>query len=276
MIGATLGLVLLGSSGSGAITAHAGTSYAGMSAAAESANLPVRVLPLHPDALRELIADNSCLAPKALLGALAQENLPMPSLYELLLLAERARFVDPKHREELSILLLMHARSLRDLDDDVANPPLWTAIRRFASLAPPESAVELDEFLRPNDSAEIRQSALLGIYSILELRSLPESANASALRSRLTELTHKYLDPDWLVSGQNTALALGAFTAAVLTEAKSAPILAEKLRGLGRTRLLRRAVSRLEGAVRSRHERGLPVSSQIHQIIDALNTGPSA
>jgi len=268
--------MMLGSSASGAITAHAETSHAGVSAAAESANLPVRALPLHPDALRELISDNSCLAPKALLGALRQDNLTMPSLYELLLLAEHARVIDPKHREEFGILLLRHARSLRDLDDDAANPPLWTAIRRFASLAPPESAVELVEFLRPNDSAEIRQSALLGIYSILELRSLPEIVNASALRSRLTELTHKYLDHDWLVSGQNTALALGAFTAAVLTEAESAPILAEKLRGLGRTRLLRRAVSRLEGAVRSRHERGLPVSSQLHQIIGALNAGPSA
>ena len=270
-----LSLAILGSSVGSPFAASSGTSHASISVNSESGNLPISPLPLHPSAISDLIYNNEASAPTALLGALRQDNLTLTRLSELLLLAETVQITDPEQRGDFLAILLKHAQHLRDSNSAAADPPLWSALRRFASLAPPDSAFELVEFLRPTDSATTRQSALLGLYSILELRPLPYDARLDLLHSRLTELTRKYLDLDWLVSGQNTALALASFTAAILAEVPSALTLAQKLKSLGRPRLTHRSITNLELACKSRAERGLPVPDRIYQTITILSTASS-
>lgn len=259
MIGTTL--VILGASVSSPVTVQADASHE-------------QFVALSTPSLSAVTAqdsDNSLTStPAALISALRQPTIPHPELDHLLREAEQTRVSDPQQREDLRTLLLRHARQLRDTDDAAAEPLLWSAIRRFSSIAPPEQAFALVEFLRPSDRANVRQSALLGLYSILELRSLADHANSAHLRLRLTELARKYLDPDWLVSGQNSALALSAFTAAALAEVPDILELAHQLRSLKRDRLHRRAIEKLEAACANRRRRTLDVPETLRQVVATL------
>lgn len=265
MIGTTL--VILSASVSSPVTVYADASHEQFVALST------------PSLSAETAHDADELSPtstsEALIRALRQPTIPHPELYHLLLEAEQIRVSDLQQREELRSLLLRHARQLRDNDDATSEPLLWSALRRFSSLAAPEQAIALAEFLRPSDRANVRQSALLGLYSILELRSLADDADSALLRLRLTELARKYLDPDWLVSGQNSAIALAAFTAAALADVPDGLQLAHQLRSLKRDRLLRRAIEKLEAACASRQRRSLNVPETLLRVVATLRGSSS-
>lgn len=225
---------------------------------------------LEMEAIRALVTDDHSSAPGVLLGALRRSDLPPSARTELLLLAEQVRIPDPHQRAEMATALLTIARSLRDANEATADPPLWSALRRFGSLATPDLAPALADFLRPNDSATTRQAALLAIQSILEFRQATEGAETERLRLRLHELASKYLDPDWLVSGPNSALGLAAFVAAVLAQVSSAPSLARQMTTLGRARLLGRSLQALAEAHAARLAHGAPISETLTQVLAIL------
>lgn len=210
------------------------------------------------------------LTVEELLVELARADRPLSELQELISYAELVEVSEPGLRAELADALITHARVLRDMNDTAADPPLWAALRRFASLAAPQRVEELLDFMRLEDPATTRQAALLGVHSIVELHALPEGAAADRLRMRVATLARKYLDLDWLTSGQNVALATTAFTAAVLAEVPDSGELVEQALGLKRERLLRRAHAILAEAQSVRIERGLPVSVGILSAINRL------
>jgi len=236
-----------------------------------------------PDAaMRAFLAadagDDTSDAPRidALLAALTRLDRPLDERRQLLALAERVDVTNAGQRAALADALIAHARLLRDTDDAAADPPLWSALRRFASLVGPERAPELLAFMRPTDGATTRQAALLGVHSILELRDMSGGPAADGLRQRLAGLAGKYLDLDWLTSGQNGALATAALTAAVLAETTNSRALVEQAVGLGRDRLVRRTRTILEEARTARIERGLPVSASLLTAVERLkNALPS-
>jgi hypothetical protein len=225
------------------------------------------------EAIRALVEAEEPSAASAVTGALQHFGLPLAVRSDLIMLAEQVSVTHEKLRSRLASLLLAHARQLRDAVEAAADPPLWAALRRFSSLARASEAARLCEFLRPVDSATTRQAALAGVHSILEFQQLPDDPEAARLRWRVTELASKYLDNDWLISGQNTALALASFIAATLAQSESAVELARHVAASGRPRFLRRSLQTLVDVREVRRGRGLPITRHLADVIEALGGG---
>ena len=112
-------------------------------------------------------------------------------------------------RASLAAGLFSSARVFRDAEESWADTPLWVAIRTLGGLVKAEQAVTLLEFLRVDDWLQTRQVALQALQAIprddTAARELPD-----AVKGRVRDLAVTYLNPDFLVSGENIALAANA------------------------------------------------------------------
>jgi hypothetical protein len=184
---------------------------------------------------------------------LQEKHIEPPWRNNLLFAAEHVRLSRASACGTLAEVLLEHAKSLRTAVNPTSIEALAAALRRFASLIPPDRAFELGAFLTPEDRIITRQVALQCIQKIFAPR--PPSGDLasgvlSPLLARVSELTHKYLDLDWLTPGDNSALAINAFHAAAILTVPRTPEFASRIASFQKPRLVRQAVSVLCDALK--------------------------
>lgn len=184
--------------------------------------------------LRELAQRRDNALPEYLAQQLAAELHAGPQAdaswqEALLLAAERTQFVDAALRSKVQELLLEHARLLREHTGGRAQQPLWTALRRYATMIPATRVGDFLEFLRDADAPLTRQVALQGIQSVFSLMPPAAGLAVAPLRERVHALALHYLQPERTNTSENRTLAVNAFRAALALDDPDAPALLEAL-----------------------------------------------
>lgn len=210
------------------------------------------------EALEELVLRRPEGLDRAILLALQNAGADQAWMRALVFSAERVSSEDAEIRSKLADALFKAALSLRGAPDRDADPPLWSAVRGFGSVAPLEAIHCLSAFLTSGDPATTRQVALQAIWAMLEHEPPPGSGEVQALRDRVTELATKYIDNDQLVSPEIVSLATFAYCAAVLLKSPRSLELTRTLVTIGRSRMVRRSRKLLAEAhdarLRRRHD----------------------
>lgn len=157
----------------------------------------------------------------------------------LVFAAERSQCFEPDVRAALKEGLLAQAIALRDAGEE---RPLWSAVRRFASLVPVEEVDALLSFLRDEDQPTTLQVALQGIQHIFSVDLPRRYAAVERVRERVHHLATKFISPAYLAphsGGASLALQLFCAAAALLDAQLSS--LGERLLQLHRPYLVSRA-----------------------------------
>ncbi len=155
----------------------------------------------------------------------------------LIFAVEHTQVTDPALRERLVASLLRHALALRD---EGREGPLWSAVRRYASMVPVEASDGLLAFLRPEDVATTKQVALQGIFNIFSV----ERPRACDARDRLRERVHSLaVEPrpsSDSVTPEIAALTFCSVQAAAVLEDPDLEVVVAGLEALNRPRLTER------------------------------------
>ncbi len=220
------------------------------------------------NALRELTALGDARLEEFLSRTL-KEVESGPWLFALIDSAEKTDILEENHRRAVAASLLAQALRLRDTQEAAGEHSLWSAIRRFASLAEEKDAPTLLSFIRPEDRGATRQVALQALLHIFET-SAP-TLEAPTLQIRVCDLAKKYLDPDWLITPTNNVLAMNCFCAAAVMHAPELDDLTDRLLSLGKKRLVSQCCRRLSRSLKRRRSGSLDI---IDRCIQKLRREP--
>jgi hypothetical protein len=133
---------------------------------------------------------------------------------ELIFAAEHADFRGDA-RILMATMLLGYAKSLLGSAKADTVAAIWSALRRYTSLVGGEGISALTDFLSPAHAIGTKQVVLQSIQRVFMSGPPIESQRSSlvTLTKRVSELTGKYLDGDWLTPGENSSLAVNALCA---------------------------------------------------------------
>jgi hypothetical protein len=202
------------------------------------------------EALAHLITEGAKEAAGFVLSQLDKEGLPFDWRDKLIFATERLDVRDPAQRETLKKLLHRHASSLLRSGRFQSESALWATIRRYGSLVDENEVQTLQPFLDGKSSIATRQVTLQAIHSIFQQSPPKQCEGLAGLTARVQELANKYVDPDLLVSPENTSLALNAAIALSALGASSSARLTAKLKESGNRWLIRRATQILEAMLK--------------------------
>lgn len=152
---------------------------------------------------------------------------------ELIFAAEHADFRGDG-RMRMAALLLKYANNLLGSAKPDTVSAIWSALRRYTSLVGREGIAALAEFLSPAHAVGTKQVVLQSIQRVFMAGppTDPLHPSLSALTQRVSELTRKYIDCDWLTPGENTSLAVNALCADAALADKGFVLYCEKLASL--------------------------------------------
>ena len=204
------------------------------------------------EVINALIDRESPLLEPFLAKTLNNDKLQRPWLDILVYAAENAELRDARHCAAIGKGLLARSIALRDASEVDAEPVLWSALRRYASLVANREAENLLTFLRPEDRRMTRQVALQGLYNILEIEPLTDETGK--VDERIRSLAAKYLDTDWVISPENTVMADQVFCLAALAGVAELDDFTERLIALGQVGLVERCHRRLVKAADLRQQ----------------------
>ncbi|MCX7424173.1 MAG: hypothetical protein NTW96_00825 [Planctomycetia bacterium] len=164
-------------------------------------------------ALREWMTTDLQFASEFILNELGKSDLPEDWRHTLVFAAENAHFVTSDQQREACSRLRELARGLRHGRKAGTEHVVWSAMRRFASLLPPEEVGSLLEFLDREGSVDTRMVALQCVARLFEGAPPADTASVEPLANRVAELAEKFLDPDVFSSGENSGIARWAVVA---------------------------------------------------------------
>jgi hypothetical protein len=202
------------------------------------------------EALACLIAEGAQEVIGFVLSQLGKEDLPLDWRDKLIFATEQLDVREPAQRETLKKMLYRHADSLLRSGRFQSESALWAAIRRYGSLVDESETLSMYPFLDGKSTIATRQVALQAIHSIFQQAPPKRSEGLSDLTARVHELASKYVDPDLLISPENTSLALNAVAALSSLGASSSVQIATKLKETGNRWLTRRAIQLLEAMLK--------------------------
>ena len=140
-------------------------------------------------------------------------------------------------REGTSEALLNIVSALRT-QQDAPEKVAWSALRRGASLLPPERVERLLAFLTPGGSVDTRSVSLQCVSRLYEAE--PPTKFPLAVADRAYRFAERFLDPDVFIPGEPSLIARNAVSAlAALGDSRLVDSLAD-VRSLGRPWLTRR------------------------------------
>jgi hypothetical protein len=164
-------------------------------------------------ALGEWMANDLRTASVYILGELHRSDLSDDWRDALVFAAENAHFVTSDQQSRARSRLRELARDLRHGRKAGTDHAVWSAMRRFASLLPPEEANSLLEFLDRAGSVDTRMVGLQCVARVFEAAPPADVASVEPLAGRVTELAEKFLDPDVFSGGENSGIARCAVVA---------------------------------------------------------------
>lgn len=213
-------------------------------AAATSASLhrllssPVGALALRIDALGELATRRDPDLAEMIANRLGNSRLNPAWRVALVHCAESVACSGVELRASLAAGLFRSALVFRDEKGTWSDPPLWAAVRTLGGLIDASQTGVLLEFLSA-DRLPTRQVALQALQSILRRDSAAAAILPNEIRARVAGLAKLWLNADWLISGENIALAANAYCAAALACVPELEMLDQQLREVARPALER-------------------------------------
>lgn len=192
------------------------------------------------EALATLVETNSEDLPTFLADELERSGL-VPAWRDALISAvEHTQVTEVALRARVVTSLLRHARALRDQRSE---GPLWSAVRRYASMVPVEASDTLLEFLQPDDAMTTKQVALQGVFNIYSHEAPHDCSARDRLRARVRELAEEYIDREFAQTPERIALAHTCFRAAAALDDPSLDELFARIEKLGLRRITERAAT---------------------------------
>lgn len=164
-------------------------------------------------ALGQWMANHLSAASVLILTELHKSDLSEDWRDAIIFAAENAHFVTPEQQRKACSRLRELARRLRHGRKAGTEHVVWSAMRRFASLLPPEEAGSLLEFLDRVGSVDTRMVALQCVARVFEAAPPADTAAIETLARRVAELADKFLDPDVFSGGENSGIARWAVIA---------------------------------------------------------------
>jgi hypothetical protein len=200
------------------------------------------------DLILYLAEENDQHVPQYLVDQLRRSDLSPKWRNALIFAAEAVEVLKPETRTALAQALLARAQELNGSGDAQSLPALWVALRRFVSLAGPEGLTSLTGFLS-SDRNGVRQVVLQTSQNAFASAPPGKSllGQLHPLTVRVSQLAGKYLDPDWLISPQNAALAMNALHAAAVLGDANLISYSHTLSGTGKDWLIGRIRRALQG-----------------------------
>ena len=226
------------------------------------------------EALAHLIAEGAQQVTGFLVSELSKATIQPDWLDKLIFAAEQIEFKDAATRATLKQLLHRHAVSLLQSGRFRSENALWAAIRRYASLVEEAEVQTLQPFLEGKASIATRQVTLQAIHAIFQQSPPKNFDGLTRLAERVHELATKYVDPDLLVSPDNTSLALNAMITLSAMGNRSSVQLTARMREIGNQWLLRRGAQTLEGMLMTWKSNGQVTEEQktaIQNVADSLS-----
>lgn len=173
------------------------------------------------------------------------DGQPEPAWRDALLaVSEWTQVPGSDDRRRLERAVLAQARVLRDAG---AQAPLWSALRRYATLIEPAQVVELLAFLS-DDRPLTHQATLQCIQTVFSLEPPPPAVDLRALIDRVHQLARTYLSAG--ADAATAAIAVNAYRAAALLGDPAIDELTEQL-APGLQRAARQGLRRVADAWRS-------------------------
>jgi len=164
-------------------------------------------------ALQEcLLADNS-RAVGLMVDELHRDDAPDEWRDAIVFAAENVHFKDPEQQARVRSRLRELALQLRELSRAGTEHVVWSAMRRFSSLTPPEEANDLLEFLDRKGVVDTRMVALQCIARLFHAAPPSDPAALEPLAGRVAEYAEKFLDRDVFAGGENSSIARNALLA---------------------------------------------------------------
>lgn len=188
-------------------------------------------------ALAELVAEGHPDLPAFLASSLEREDLAPPWRDALIFAAEQTQVPDVASRTRLMEALWRRALTLRDTGE----APLWSAIRRYASMAPVEESGRLLEFLQPDARPLTLQVTMQSLVNIFGAGSVPRSPATERILAKVHAVALERIDPSTVRSPEDAALAFCCYQAAAALDDPALDELSARLEQLGRRRLTERA-----------------------------------
>lgn len=185
-------------------------------------------------ALGELVMEGDDGLPQWLASELERDDHDPPWRDAVIAAVEQAQVTDPALRARFVTSLLAAARSLQ-------GPVQWSALRRYASMAPVAACGSLVEFLASDRETGTIQVALQCIANIFEVERADDRAVCEALRAAVRAVAAERIVPSRVHGAEDVALCFNCFVAAVALRDPAADVMLEKLTSLGHRRLAERA-----------------------------------
>jgi len=156
-------------------------------------------------ALRQWLSEEPGTVRRFVIRALDRPQPDREFRDALVYLAEDLSFDSAADRKLLARVLGQLARKLALSGEVDADPVVWSALRRYASLLSPDELGELQNFLTNNGQVDTRLVALNAVVHACEREPL-RSASLASLRARVFALAERLLHPDVLTAGETTAI----------------------------------------------------------------------
>ena len=226
------------------------------------------------EALALLIAEGSEQVAAFVVSELGKTAIQPDWLDKLIFATEQIEFRDPSTRATLKERLQHHATLLLQSGRLRSENALWAAMRRYASLIEESEIQALQPFLEGKASLATRQATLQAIHAIFQQSPPSDPAGLRALADRVDQIAVKYVDPELLVSPENTSLALNAVVALSALGSRGAISFAARMRETGNRWLMRRGAQALDGllaAWRSKEHLSVEQQTAIRNVADCLS-----
>ncbi|MBN2476361.1 MAG: hypothetical protein JXB62_17240 [Pirellulales bacterium] len=160
--------------------------------------------------------------------------------------AENVHFKDSAQQARIRARLRELALELRDVSQPGTEHVVWSAMRRYTSLMPPEEANDLAQFLDRKGVVDTRMVALQCIARVFQLGPPADAATLDPLARRVAEYAAKFLDPDVFGGGTNSSIARNAVLALAVLGSPELEACVGRVNALGRRWLSRQVRRQLQ------------------------------
>ena len=185
-------------------------------------------------ALQEcLVADNS-RAVDIIVDELCRDDVSDEWRNAIIFAAENVYFEHPAQQAKVRSRLRELALELREISQAGTDHVVWSAMRRFSSLMPPEEANDLVEFLDRKGVVDTRMVALQCVARVFHAGPPSDIATLEPLTQRVAEYAQKFLDPDVFAGGENSSIARNAVLALASLGSPKLQDCAARVNALGR------------------------------------------
>ena len=192
-----------------------------------------------------LLADNS-RAVDMIVDELCLDDVSDDWRDALIYAAENVHFRDSAQQAKVRSRLRELALGLREVSRAGTDHVVWSALRRFSSLMPPEKANELVEFLDRKGVVDTRMVALQCVARVFHAGPPSDAPALEPLTLRVAEYAEKFLDQDVFGGGENSSIARNAVLALAALGSPKLDDSVARVNALGRRWLSRRVQIQLQ------------------------------